>query len=185
MQFGAALQAMILQWLYSNQGITLDVLANNINKPLEELQAEVDMMVERDLIRVTDGVIEILPDGIDALDNSNVGTEIVTRYTYQKAPGISGGRIIPTSRDFCRRLVSLNRVYTREDIDQISNILKAEYNDPTYDAWKRRGGWMTVKGSHHRLLTFLTAVTFGNHNFLEENYNGKLCIFHIGYLFKR
>jgi hypothetical protein len=70
MQFGAALQAMILQWLYSNQGITLDVLANNINKPLEELQAEVDMMVERDLIRVTDGVIEILPEGIDALDNS-------------------------------------------------------------------------------------------------------------------
>jgi hypothetical protein len=147
MQFGAALQAMILQWLYSNQGITLDVLANNINKPLEELQAEVDMMVERDLIRVTDGVIEILPEGIDALDNSNVGTEIVTRYTYQKAPGISGGRIIPTSRDFCRRLVSLNRVYTREDIDQISNYFKAEYNDPTYDAWKRRGGWMTIKGS--------------------------------------
>jgi hypothetical protein len=56
--------------LYSNQGITLDVLANNINKPLEELQAEVDMMVERDLIRVVDGVIEILPEGIDALDNS-------------------------------------------------------------------------------------------------------------------
>jgi hypothetical protein len=106
--------------LYSNQGITLDVLANNINKPLEELQAEVDMMVERDLIRVTDGVIEILPDGIDALDNSNVGTEIVTRYTYQKAPGISGAKIIPTSRDFCVRLAALNRVYTREDIDQIS-----------------------------------------------------------------
>jgi len=147
MQFGVALQAMILQWLYSNQGITLDVLANNINKPVEELQAEVDMMVERDLIRVTDGVIEIQPNGISELDNSNVGTEIVTRYTYQKAPGISGGRVIPTSRDFCRRLVSLNRVYSREDIDQISNILKAEYNDPTYDAWKRRGGWMTIKGS--------------------------------------
>ena len=140
MQFGAALQAMILQWLYSNQGITLDVLANNINKPLEELQAEVDMMVEREFIRVVDGVIEILPDGIDALDNSNVGTEIVTRYTYQKAPGISGAKIIPTSRDFCVRLAALNRVYTREDIDQISSIVG-------YDAWKRRGGWMTIKGS--------------------------------------
>jgi hypothetical protein len=71
--------------LYSNQGITLDVLANNINKPLEELQAEVDMMVERDLIRVVDGVIEILPDGIDSLEDSNVSTEIVTTIHLSKS----------------------------------------------------------------------------------------------------
>jgi hypothetical protein len=147
MQFGAGLQAAILQWLYSNKGITLDVLANNINKPVEEIQAEVDMMIEERLIRVVDGVIEVLPQGIKRLDDSNVSTEIVTRYTYQKAPGISGGRIIPTSRDFCKRLVALNRVYTREDIDQISSVLAREYSDPGYDAWKRRGGWMTIAGS--------------------------------------
>jgi hypothetical protein len=147
MQFGAGLQAAILQWLYSNKGITLDVLANNINKPVEEIQAEVDMMVEERLIRVVDGIIEVLPQGIKRLDDSNVSTEIVTRYTYQKAPGISGGRIIPTSRDFCKRLVALNRVYTREDIDQISSVLAREYSDPGYDAWKRRGGWMTIAGS--------------------------------------
>ena len=140
MQFGEGLQAAILQWLYSNKGITLDVLANNINKPVEEIQAEVDMMVEERLIRVVDGVIEVLPQGIKRVDDSNVSTEIVTRYTYQKAPGISGGRIIPTSRDFCKRLVALNRVYTREDIDQISTVIG-------FDAWKRRGGWMTIAGS--------------------------------------
>jgi hypothetical protein len=140
MQFGAGLQAAILQWLYSNKGITLDVLANNINKPVEEIQAEVDIMVEERLISVSDGVIEVLPQGIKRLDDSNVSTEIVTRYTYQKAPGISGGRIIPTSRDFCKRLVALNRVYTREDIDQISTVIG-------FDAWKRRGGWMTIAGS--------------------------------------
>jgi hypothetical protein len=140
MQFGEGLQAAILQWLYSNKGITLDVLANNINKPVEEIQAEVDMMVEERLIRVVDGIIKVLPQGIKRLDDSNVSTEIVTRYTYQKAPGISGGRIIPTSRDFCKRLVALNRVYTREDIDQISDVIG-------FDAWKRRGGWMTIAGS--------------------------------------
>jgi hypothetical protein len=140
MQFGVGLQAAILQWLYSNKGITLDVLANNINKPVEEIQAEVDMMVEEEIVRVVDGVIEVLPKGIRQLDDSNISTEIVTRYTYQKAPGISGGRVIPTSRDFCKRLVALNRVYTREDIDQISDVIG-------FDAWRRRGGWMTIKGS--------------------------------------
>jgi len=140
MQFGAGLEAMILQWLYSNKGITIDVLANNINKPVEEIQAQVDMMIEKNLVSVSGGVIEVSNDGLKALEDSNVGTEIVTRYTYQKAPGISGSKIIPTSRDFCIRLASLNRVYTREDIDQISSIVG-------YDAWRRRGGWMTVKGS--------------------------------------
>jgi hypothetical protein len=140
MQFGLGLQAAILQWLYSNKGITLDVLANNINKSVEEIQAEIDMMVEDEIVRVVDGVIEVLPKGIRQLDDSNISTEIVTRYTYQKAPGISGGRIIPTSRDFCKRLVALNRVYTREDIDQISDVIG-------FDAWRRRGGWMTIKGS--------------------------------------
>ena len=61
-------------------------------------------------------------------------------WTYDKAPGISGSEIIPTSRDFCKRLVRLNRVYTRQDIDQITTIVG-------YDVWKRRGGWMTVKNS--------------------------------------
>jgi len=26
-------------------------------------------------------------------------------------------------------------------------ILAREYNDPGYSAWKRRGGWMTIKGT--------------------------------------
>ncbi len=38
-------------------------------------------------------------------------------------------------------------LYTREEIDQISVILAREYNDPGYSAWKRRGGWMTIKGT--------------------------------------
>lgn len=140
MQFGDALQTMILQWIYSNKGITIQDLANNINKPIAEIQAQVDSMIQRGLLSYTDNVFEIQPDGVDALDNSGVQTEIVTMWKYDKAPGISGSDIIATSRDFCKRLVRLNRVYTRQDIDQISSIVG-------YDVWKRRGGWMTVKNS--------------------------------------
>lgn len=140
MQFGDALQQMILQWLYSNKGITISDLANNINKPVQEIQEQIDLMIEEDLISYKDNVFEIKEAGVKTLDESNVQTEIVTMWTYDKAPGISGSEIIPTSRDFCKRLVTLNRVYTRQDIDQISTIVG-------YDVWKRRGGWMTVKNS--------------------------------------
>jgi len=147
LEFGDALQAMILQWLYSNEGITLETLSNNIKKPVEEIMREVDDMAQRGLIESVDDGFRITPEGTTTLENSNVGTEIVTRYTYEKAPGISGGDLLPTSRDFCQRMIRLNRVYTREEIDQISVILAREYNDPGYSAWKRRGGWMTIKGT--------------------------------------
>ena len=147
MEFGDALQAMILQWLYSNEGITLETLANNIQKPLDEIAAEVEAMKQSRLIEQVEDGLKITPDGTTELERSNVGTEIVTRYTYEKAPGISGGDLIPTSRDFCQRMIRLNRVYTRQEIDQISGILAREYNEPGYSAWKRRGGWMTIKGT--------------------------------------
>jgi hypothetical protein len=147
MQFGDALQTMILQWIYSNKGISIQDLANNINKSVEEIQAEIVNMVNNGFVIYENNQLNIQPDGVDALDNSGVQTEIVTMWKYDKAPGISGGKIIGTSRDFCKRMISLNRVYTRAEIDQISSILASQYNDPGYSAWKRRGGWMTVKNS--------------------------------------
>jgi len=147
MQFGDALQTMILQWIYSNKGISIQDLANNINKPNEEIQEQIDLMIEAGLLTYGSSGFDILSKGVDALDKSGVQTEIVTMWKYDKAPGISGGKIIGTSRDFCKRMISLNRVYTRAEIDQISSILASQYNDPGYSAWKRRGGWMTVKNS--------------------------------------
>ena len=140
MEFGEGLQAMILQWLYSNEGITVEDLANNILKPVEEIQSEIEAMTSMGLISKTDDVLTIEIDGINQLEESNVETEIVTRYTYEKAPMVSGGDLIPTSRNFCVRLIQLNRVYTRQDIDEISSIVG-------YNVWARRGGWMTVRGS--------------------------------------
>jgi hypothetical protein len=134
------LQTMILQWIYSNKGITIQDLANNINKPNEEIQEQIDLMIEAGLLTYGSSGFDILSKGVDALDKSGVQTEIVTMWKYDKAPGISGGKIIGTSRDFCKRIVALNRVYSRQDIDQISSIVG-------YDVWKRRGGWMTVKNS--------------------------------------
>jgi len=44
------------------------------------------------------------------------------------------------NRSFCAKILQMNRLYTREEIDQLNNDMK-EYNQ---DVWKYRGGWMTV-----------------------------------------
>jgi hypothetical protein len=55
-------------------------------------------------------------------------------YTYKERPGVPP--VITKSRDFCLRLLSLNRLYTREDINSISSRVDR-------DVWKYRGGWYT------------------------------------------
>lgn len=54
-------------------------------------------------------------------------------YEYSLRPGFDQD-IIPGTRDFCRTLISLNRLYTREDINRISGA-------EGYNVFAYRGGW--------------------------------------------
>jgi DNA-binding Lrp family transcriptional regulator len=138
--FASALELIILQFLNGNTELTLQDLANNIKQDAEKVAEAVTKLINDGLITSADNILNVTEQGTKTLVDSGLGTELLVRYTYEKGPGISGSEIIPTSRDFCRSLIALNRVYTREDIDTISSRVG-------YNAWERRGGWMTVKGS--------------------------------------
>jgi hypothetical protein len=138
--FASALELIILQFLNGNTELTLQDLANNIKQDADKVAEAVTKLINDGLITSADNILNVTEQGTKTLVDSGLGTELLVRYTYEKAPGISGSEIIPTSRDFCRSLIALNRVYTREDIDTISSRVG-------YNAWERRGGWMTVKGS--------------------------------------
>ncbi len=138
--FASALELIILQFLNGNTELTLQDLANNIKQDADKVAEAVTKLINEGLITSADNILNVTEQGTKTLVDSGLGTELLVRYTYEKAPGISGSEIIPTSRDFCRSLIALNRVYTREDIDTISSRVG-------YNAWERRGGWMTVKGS--------------------------------------
>lgn len=79
--------------------------------------------------------------------------EISIRYTYEVSPGL-GDPIIDTTRDFCRRLIQLDRVYSRKEIEQISQRLG-------YSVWQRRGGF------YHNPKTGVT-TPYCRHRWLEQ-----------------
>ena len=56
------------------------------------------------------------------------------RYSYQPIPGIPP--VETSSREFCLKLLSLNRSYSRQDIDSISSRVDR-------NVWTYRGGWYT------------------------------------------
>lgn len=79
--------------------------------------------------------------------------EISIRYSYEVSPGL-GESIIDTTRDFCRRLIQLDKVYSRKEIEQISQRLG-------YSVWQRRGGF------YHNPRTGVT-TPYCRHRWVEQ-----------------
>jgi hypothetical protein len=53
-------------------------------------------------------------------------------YTYEERP--DAPPLLTQSRPFCRRMLTLNKAYTRDEVDRISSIIGR-------DVWTYRGGW--------------------------------------------
>jgi hypothetical protein len=61
--------------------------------------------------------------------------DIQIRYSYEVTPGL-GAPIISTTRRFCENLITLDKIYSRAEIQAISQRLG-------YSVWQRRGGFYT------------------------------------------
>jgi DNA-binding MarR family transcriptional regulator len=57
-------------------------------------------------------------------------------YQYEVNPSLGQPEIIDTTRDFCKNLIDLRKVFTRAEIEQVSQRLG-------YSVWQRRGGFYT------------------------------------------
>jgi hypothetical protein len=62
-------------------------------------------------------------------------------YSYEWRPGVKPNK--RNSREFCVKLLDVNKLYSRAQIEQISKIVG-------WDVWNFRGGWWTRKGGDAR-----------------------------------
>jgi predicted transcriptional regulator len=131
-EFADAIESAILNVLKENKGLQVGDIVNITKLDAKVVADAIAKLAKAELIKSYEDGLETTPKGLDEI--KNLQTELVVRYRYGLAPGITGAVIIPTSRDFCRKIEGSARVYSREDI----NMMSAELG---YDVWKRRGGW--------------------------------------------
>lgn len=82
----------------------------------------------------------VTKSGSNVLEQQGAKTEkIEVRYRYEVKSGM-GKPVIETTRDFCRKLIDLDKLYTREEIEIITNRVG-------YNVWEMRGGWYTKPGT--------------------------------------
>lgn len=136
----------------------LGILKNAPTTPLEDiakaLNAEENSVIESVKRLVDEGLLEVseidipdeipsdteeverkpTPEGEDEAIEPNF--EVVYRYVLRAGAGVAK----TGSRPFCKRLMELGRVYTKDEIDQISLLVGR-------NVWLRRGGfWNRGKG---------------------------------------
>jgi len=130
--FASAIESAILNVLKENKGLQVGDIVNITKLDPQVVVDTIAKLNDAKLIKGYNQGLEVTTKGLEEI--SQLQTEIVVRYKYAVAPGISGGMIIPGSRDFCRQIDRSNRVYSRADIDAMSA-------QTGIDVWSRRGGW--------------------------------------------
>ena len=133
-EFADAIEQAILNVLKENKGLQVGDIVNITKLDPQVVVDTIAKLNDAKLIKGYNEGLEVTPKGLDEI--KQLKSEIVVRYKYALAPGISGGVIIPGSRDFCRQIVQSNRVYSRADIDAMS-----AQSETGIDVWSRRGGW--------------------------------------------
>lgn len=131
----------VMAVIRDNPKATLEDIAKGARLQQKEAADVLKGMQKRGEIEWTNSTVKVTDKGLQSInDSGGLKTEIFVLYKYGKAPGIGGPLLLDTSRNFCKFMVEQGKVYTREEIDTMSQVLG-------YDVWKRRGGWRTVKGS--------------------------------------
>jgi len=122
---------------------------SDLAKKLKISEAEVYKSLERlnkaNVLQVkyteSNGEISITPQEIQEPKAQEVGLETKWRYTTNLEP-----KLLDTSREFCRKMIQANKLYTRAEIDNLQN--DAHTNGYNEDVWKYKGGWQTIEGTN-------------------------------------
>lgn len=105
--------------------LDISISESDLNKTLNKLKDSGIINVEE-----KDGRVNIKPPVKPKIPQTR---KVEIFYSYEVRPGL-GAPIIPTSRDFCVKLIENNRLYSREDIQTMSDIFG-------YDIYTYGGGY--------------------------------------------
>lgn len=125
----SALEKSILSMLIAGEDAAS--IATATGASVEEIAKSTERLIDFELL--VDGEVSDL--GKQLLDEAPAPIDqFMVVYTYKERPGVP--KVLTKSRDFCLRLLSLNRLYTRDEINNISSRVDR-------NVWNYRGGWYT------------------------------------------
>ena len=142
----------VLEILKKTPTATWESIAAQLETTMEEVVTAVQNLQQANYMTIgTDAIadstqrsVEITKQGNSALETAEpLEVTFKVAYRYVKSGEAAGVDIIPTTRDFCKRMVneSKSRVWDSAQIQQVG--MQEDRN-----VWLRRGGFWTRKGTN-------------------------------------
>jgi len=119
-----------------NRDASVEEMAKEFGVSKAKVAKRVAYLITKDRYPIARAVDQIAEQGMPKNIKEVAEPVLEVRYKYSWAAGFSN-KDKRTSREFCKVMLDLadqGKVYTRDDIDGISNIMG-------YSVWNRRGGW--------------------------------------------
>ncbi len=140
------LDKKILNTIAKNKGILAEDIAKALKEDLAVVQERINILQESEVLKVDvkTGIPKLTKPLTEIIDKP-VRTTFLVRYSYEWksiVPSNERNTNAHPSRPFCAKLMSLNRLYTRADIEQLSARLG-------YSVFDRAGGWWTMPNGVH------------------------------------
>jgi hypothetical protein len=138
-----------LDLIQKDKRITAEVIAGTIGVDIDIINRVLDGLYKRGIVSssVSRGITERkLSKPLSELNAPKpTTTSFMVRYSYEwrsDIPGNERNSADHPSRVFCARLMQLDRLYSRAEIEAISARLG-------YSVFDRRGGWWTQPNGNH------------------------------------
>ena len=130
----------ILDIIAKNKRIIPSDIAKVLDIEEDEVQSRINKLVALEILEYdVDTQVSKLLKPLNEILDKPLKTSFLVRYEYSwdYLRTTQKDRNMNTSRPFCQRLMSLKKLYTRGEIEQISARLG-------YDVFARAGGWWTL-----------------------------------------
>jgi hypothetical protein len=143
------LEANILDLIQKDKRITPEVIAGTTKTDVNIVKRVLEGLIGRDVLKVSTSNGTIEHSLLKPLSQLNAPkpqtTTFMVRYSYEwksMIPINERNSSAHPSREFCARLMQLDRLYTRAEIEAVSARLG-------YSVFDRRGGWWTMPNGEH------------------------------------
>jgi hypothetical protein len=130
------LDEKIEKYRKKNREASVEEMAKEFGVSKAKVAKRVAYLITKDRYPIARAVDQIASENLPKNIKEVAEPVLEVRYKYSWAAGFSN-KDKKTSREFCKVMLDLadqGKVYTRDDINGISNIMG-------YSVWNRRGGW--------------------------------------------
>ena len=135
------LDKKILNTIAKNKGILVEDIAKALKEDLVVIQERINILRESEVLKVDvkTGIPKLTKPLSEIIDKP-VKTTFLVRYQYdwkKMVPSSERNTSAHPSRPFCAKLMSLQKLYTRVEIEMLTQRLG-------YSVFDRAGGWWTM-----------------------------------------